>query len=134
MEKIKQLITLSISLLLFFLKTNFAYGKINEYQIFPSSIGSDRFYFLPVDLRPSDKPYLFWECRSSQINNLHLYYEINKSSSNGRTVALGNKSELGGCSGETPFRYDFTFSFNKNFINQLILDKGCDYIKIGFEA
>ena len=50
---------------------------VTEFRIFSEMAENDRFDNLNAIIRPSQQPYIFWDCRESQIPGLHLYYEIN---------------------------------------------------------
>ena len=97
----------------------------SEFRIFSDMVENDRFYNLTSIIRPSQQPYIFWDCRETQIPGLHLYYEINKSSKNRRIVSYGSPSSSASCPSNLPVRYDFKFNLDKQFIEQLITDKAC---------
>jgi hypothetical protein len=105
--------------------TPLASATVAEFRIFSEMAENDRFDNLNAIIRPSQQPYIFWDCRESQIPGLHLYYEINNSFKNRRVVAYGSPSSSTSCPSNLPVRYDFKFNLDKKFIEQLITDKAC---------
>jgi len=86
---------------------------------------NERFDNLNTVIKPSQQPYVFWDCRENQIPGLNLYYEVNNSSKNKKIVSYGSLSNSPGCPSNLPIRYDFKFNFDKKFLEQIIIDKGC---------
>jgi hypothetical protein len=102
-----------------------ASANISEFRIFNQMAENERFDNLNTVIKPSQQPYVLWDCRENQIPGLHLYYEINNSSKNRRIVSYGTPSSSVNCPSNLPVRYDFKFIFDKKFIEQLIADKAC---------
>jgi len=102
-----------------------ANATVSEFRIFSAMAENDRFDNLNAIITPSQQPYIFWDCRETQIPGLNLYYEVNNSSKNKRVVAYGSPSSSPGCPSNLPVRYDFKFNFDKNFLEQIIIDKAC---------
>ena len=105
--------------------TPLASATVSEFRIFSQMPENDRFDNLNQIIRPSQQPYIFWDCRETQIPGLNLYYEVNNSSKNKKIVSYGSLSSSPGCPSNLPIRYDFKFNFDKKFLEQIIIDKGC---------
>lgn len=105
--------------------TPLASATVSEFRIFSQMPENDRFDNLNQIIRPSQQPYIFWDCRETQIPGLNLYYEVNASSKNKKIVSYGSLSNNSGCPSNLPFRYDFKLNFDKKFIEQLVADKTC---------